>query len=174
PSGALLMLKIVGSAASDCSGVTRRNFLQAGVLGLGGLTLAGLHRLQAAGPAPARDTNVILFWLSGGPGPMETWDPKPDAVAQYRGPFGATRTRVPGLLFGELLPEMARVADRLAVLRSVNHGSGDHTKANHWMLTGYEGPAFNAPDFQVQRRPALGAAAARLRGAQRAGMPPYV
>src|SRR5262245_50615390 len=103
------MLKIVGGAASDCSGVTRRNFLQAGFLGLGGLSLADLGRLRAG--AAARDTSVILFWLSGGPGHMETWDPKPEAVAQYRGPFGVTRTRVPGLQFGELLPETAKVAD---------------------------------------------------------------
>ncbi|MGH7170366.1 MAG: DUF1501 domain-containing protein, partial [Gemmataceae bacterium] len=167
------MLKIVGGAATDCSGVTRRNFLQAGVLGFAGLSLADLGRLQAA-KAAKRDTSVILFWLSGGPGHMETWDPKPDAVAQFRGPFGATRTRVPGILFGELLPETARVADKLAILRSVNHGTGDHTKANHWMLTGFEGPAFNAPDFKVQRRPSLGSSTAKLRGSNRPGLPPYV
>jgi uncharacterized protein (DUF1501 family) len=168
------MLKIVGGSASDCSGVTRRNFLQAGVLGLGGLSLADLGRLRAAAPGGSRDTCVILFWLSGGPGHMETWDPKPDAVAQFRGPFGAIRTRVPGIQFGELLPETGKIADRLAILRSVHHDSGDHTKANHWMLTGYEGPAFNVPDFKVQRRPSLGAATARLRGPTRAGLPPYV
>ena len=168
------MLKIVGGAASDCSGQTRRNFLQAGALGLAGLSLADLGRLRAASPKAARDTSVILFWLSGGPGHMETWDPKPEAVSQFRGPFGAIRTRVPGIQFGELLPETARVADKLAVLRSVNHGSGDHTKANHWMLTGYEGPAFNVPDFQVQRRPSLGSATAKLRGPGKGGMPPYV
>jgi hypothetical protein len=168
------MLKIVGSAATDCSGVTRRNFLQAGVLGLGGLSLADLLRLRAEAPADRRDTSVILFWLSGGPGHMETWDPKPEAVAQYRGPFGALRTRLPGVHFGELLPETARVADKVAILRSVNHGTGDHTKANHWMLTGYEGPAFNAPDFRVQRRPSIGSAAAKLRGSTKPGVPPYV
>src|SRR5215472_16899313 len=139
------MLTVVGGAASDCTGLTRRNFLQAGALGLGGLALADLGRLRAAAPKPARDTSVILFWLSGGPRHMETWDPKPDAVAQFRGPFGAIRTRLPSVQVGELLPETAKVADRLAFLRSVNHGTGDHTRANHWMLTGYEGPSFNAP-----------------------------
>src|SRR6266851_5502920 len=99
------MLTIMGNVASDCTGATRRNFLQAGVLGLGGLSLAGLNRLRAAGRNNPRDTSVILFWLSGGPGHMETWDPKPEAVSQFRGPFGATRTRVPGVQFGELLPE---------------------------------------------------------------------
>jgi hypothetical protein len=143
------MLRIVGGAGADCAGVTRRNFLQAGLLGLGGLGLADYFRLRSVQAAPARkaDTCVILFWLSGGPGHMETWDPKPDAVREFRGPLGATRTSLPGILFGERLPAQARLMHRLAVLRTVNHGSGDHTKANHWMLTGFEGPAFNAPDL---------------------------
>src|SRR6516162_9916224 len=144
------MFRILGNSGGDCTGVTRRSFLQAGALG--GLSLAGLSRLRAEEAARPKDAAVILFWLSGGPGHMETWDPKPDAVAQYRGPFGAIRTSVPGVQFGELLPETARLMDRLAVLRSVNHGTGDHTKANHWMLTGFPGPDFNAADFMVQRR----------------------
>src|SRR5690242_20107196 len=110
------MLKIVGGAGSDCTGMTRRNFLHAGFLGLGGLTLADLGRLRANTPNTPK-TSVILFWLSGGPGHMETWDPKPDAVAQFRGPFGAIRSRVPGVLVGELLPETAKVANRIALLR---------------------------------------------------------
>ncbi len=105
---------------------------------------------------------------------METWDPKPAAVPQFRGPFGAIKTNVPGIQFGELMPRQAAIADKIAVLRSVAHGSGDHTKGNHWMLTGFEGPAFNAPDFRVQRRPSLGSAASKLRGANRPGMPAYV
>jgi len=72
--------------------------VQAGILGLGGLTLADFLALKAKASEPARnDTAVILFWLSGGPGHMETWDPKPDAPANYRGPLGAIRTSVPGL-----------------------------------------------------------------------------
>lgn len=168
------MLRIVGKAVSECSGISRRNFLQAGVLGLGGLTLSELSRGQAAVAGKPRDTTVILFWLSGGPGHMETWDPKPDAVAQYRGPFGAISTRLPGFQFGELMPEMAKIADKVAILRSVNHGTGDHTKANHWMLTGYEGPDFNAKDFKVQRRPSIGSSVSRLRGSNKPGLPPYV
>jgi hypothetical protein len=105
---------------------------------------------------------------------METWDPKPDAPAEYRGPFGSIETKVSGIRFGELLPRQAAIADKLAVVRTVNHGSGDHTKGNHWMLTGFEGPAFNAPDNRDQRRPALGSAVARLRGANHPGVPPYV
>jgi hypothetical protein len=171
------MLRILGGTGQDCTGMTRRSFVQAGLLGLGGLGLADFFQLQAAQrlpQRPVRDTAVILFWLSGGPGHMETWDPKPNAPAEYRGPFGAIRTRVPGIQFSELLPMQAALMDRLAVVRTVNHGSGDHTKSNHWMLTGFEGPAFNAPDFKHQKRPALGSAVARLRGPNAPGMPPYV
>jgi len=168
------MFRIIGGAGADCTGMTRRSFVQAGILGLGGLTLAEFLQAKANANQPARDTCVILFWLSGGPGHMETWDPKPDAPAQYRGPLAAIRTSVPGVQFGELMPNQARLMQNLAVVRTVNHGSGDHTKSNHWMLTGFEGPAFNAPDFMQQRRPALGAVVSRMRGANRRGMPPYV
>ena len=156
--------------------LSRRSFLRAGALGIGGLTLADMLKLQAAGTvrSSAAGKSVILFWLSGGPGHMETWDPKPLAPAEYRGPFSAIDTNVSGIQFGELMPEQARLADKLAVVRTVNHGSGDHTKGNHWMLTGFEGPAFNAPDNQHQRRPAIGSAVARLRGANTLGMPSYV
>jgi hypothetical protein len=175
------MLRILGQSARDCDGITRRSFLQVGTLGLGGLALPDLLRLRARGAersSPSatpsgRGKSVILFWLSGGPGHMETWDPKPDAPDGFRGPLGAIRTSLPGVHFGELLPETARLANRLAVVRTVHHGTGDHTKGNHWMLTGYEGPAFNAPDNQVQRRPAMGAAVSRLVPARQPGMPAY-
>ncbi|MEX2174791.1 MAG: DUF1501 domain-containing protein [Pirellulaceae bacterium] len=161
--------------AGSQSVLSRRSFVQAGALGVGGLTLADLLRQQAAGAvrSAASGTSVILIWLSGGPGHMETWDPKPQAPAEYRGPLGAIGTSVPGVQFSELMPEQAGLMDKLAVLRTVNHGTGDHTKGNHWMLTGFEGPAFNAPDNKVQRRPALGSAAGKLRGPNQPGMPPY-
>lgn len=170
------MLTVFGGDGDDRDIVARRSFLRAGVLGLGGLGLADLLRLRASGAASPRSVkkSVILFWLSGGPGHMETWDPKPDAPSGFRGPLGSVATTLPGVRFGELMPELAKRTDKLAIVRSVNHGTGDHTKANHWMLTGYEGPAFNAPDNQVQRRPAMGSAVARLLGAGETGLPPYV
>src|SRR5215510_10683935 len=95
-------------------GLCRRSFVQAGLLGVGGLTLPDFLRLQAHAKAKADDTAVILFWMSGGPGHMETWDPKPNAVSQFRGPFGAIKTAVPGIQFGELLPEEAKIADKVS------------------------------------------------------------
>lgn len=170
------MFRITGDASTDCEGLTRRSFLQAGVLGLGGLSLSQFLEARASNHISVdknADTAVILIWMSGGPGHHETWDPKPDAVDQYRGPFGAIKTNVPGIQFSEMLPEQAKIADKLAIIRSVNHGSGDHTKGNHWMLTGFEGPDFNKPDNKVQRRPSLGSVAAHLRGPNVAGMPAY-
>ena len=167
------MFRIIGDKGSDCTGITRRSFVQGGLLGLGGLTLGDLFHARAHANAPARDTAVILFWLSGGPGHMETWDPKPDAPDLYRGPLGAIRSSVPGTQIGELLPEQARLMRHLSIVRTVRHGSGDHTKSNHWMLTGFEGPAFNAPDFMNQKRPSLGSVVSRMRGANTPGFPPY-
>jgi hypothetical protein len=169
------VLRVTTSHRDSGCRLPRRSFLQVGALGIGGLTLAGLTRMRAEGAvrSGSAGASVILFWLSGGPGHMETWDPKPLAPAEYRGPLRAIDTSVPGVQFSELMPEEARLMERLAVVRTVNHGSGDHTKGNHWMLTGFEGPAFNAPDNREQRRPALGSAAARVRGANRPGMPPY-
>src|SRR5688572_4475926 len=124
-----MLWKVTGDAASDCEGLTRRSFVEAGVLGLGGLSLSDFLALksQAAQKTKSRgsETNVILIWMSGGPGHHETWDPKPDAVDQFRGPFGAISTNVPGLQFSETCPEQAKIADKLAIIRSVNHGSGD-------------------------------------------------
>jgi hypothetical protein len=173
------MWKIQGTPHNHPGDISRRSFVQAGTLGIGGMTLADWFALKASagtqtsGVSPT-GKSVILFWMSGGPGHMETWDPKPDAVDQYRGPFGAISTSVPGTQFGELCPEQAKLAEHVSILRGVNHGSGDHTKGNHWMLTGFEGPDFNAPDNKVQRHPAMGSVIARLHGANQPGMPPYV
>lgn len=170
------MLTIYGNQRD---GLARRSFVQAGLLGVGGLALSDYLTFspaaaEATSTRPHSRKSVILFWMSGGPGHMETWDPKPNAVDQYRGPFGAISTSVAGTQFGELLPEQAKIADKLSIVRSVCHKSGDHTKGNHWMLTGYEGPDFNAPDNRIQRRPAMGSVISRLCGSNSRGMPAYV
>jgi uncharacterized protein (DUF1501 family) len=173
------MFRVAGGTTSGGADLTRRSFVEAGVLGVGGMSLAQVMSLRAdaaaatAGNSGTADTSVILIWMSGGPGHHETWDPKPDAVSQYRGPFGAISTNVGGIQFSEMLPEQAKIADRISVLRTVRHRSGDHTKGNHWMLTGFEGPDFNKPDNKVQRRPSMGSVASALCGARQPGMPAY-
>src|SRR5947209_207187 len=85
--------------------LSRRGLLKAGVLGCGGLTLSHLLRLEAlgaeAGNTPKRQASVIILWMRGGPAQHETWDPKPDAPAEYRGEFSHIPTNVPGIIINE-------------------------------------------------------------------------
>ena len=95
--------------------LTRRDFLQLGSLGLGGLTLADVLRLKAHGgegaAAPAK--SVIMVCLPGGPSHIDMYDPKPDAPVEFRGEFATIGTRVPGLDFCEHMPLQAQIADKL-------------------------------------------------------------
>src|SRR5213593_3979174 len=80
-----------------CGGVTRRDFLHAGAISTLGLTLGDFFAAKAHGQAQDRDVNCIMLFLVGGPSHIDTWDPKPDAPAEVRGPFGVTQTNVPGM-----------------------------------------------------------------------------
>ncbi len=160
-----------GRPARNCQGMTRRTALKAGFLGALGLTLPGLLKLRAEGPTSRDDTAVILLWLDGGPSQLETYDPKPDAPAEYRGPFGAIRTNVPGIHVSETLPHHARHADKMVFVRSLHHDNGDHFAAAHWMLTGRFGS--NAAN-QTPKYPGVGAYVAKVRGPNEPGLPAFV
>src|ERR1041385_8452730 len=98
--------------------VSRRGFLHAGMMGLAGLSLADVLRSDAsaaADPRRSRGKTVIILWMRGGPSQHETWDPKPDAPVEYRGAFGAMRTRVPGIQICDLLPMSARLMDKWSI-----------------------------------------------------------
>jgi hypothetical protein len=157
--------------------VTRRSFLQAGTLGLVGLSLGDLLRLRARASSTAArigagdDLSVILVWLDGGPPQHETYDPKPEAPAEFRGPLRAIDTAVPGVQVSELFPEHARLMRRMSIIRSMHHNNGDHFAAAHWMLTGSFGAnAINKTPVY----PSAGSVVARLKGARSGGMPAYV
>ncbi len=117
------MLKIQGSAMGRfCDGVSRRDFLSIGAMGLGfgGLTLPDMSRLLAAqkGPKP-RYKAVINLHLEGGPPQMDTFDMKPQSQVALRGEFVPIRTKVPGTHICELLPRLARLTDKFSIIRSV-------------------------------------------------------
>src|SRR6266508_3663835 len=99
------MLKIWNTGRSrNCAGVSRRDFLQVGSLGVAGLTLPQVLRSRAAATEsqkPKKHKSVVLYWLDGGPTHFETYDPKPAAPAEYRGPLGAIKTNVEGILLSE-------------------------------------------------------------------------
>jgi len=167
------MLELIGRANRNCGGLSRRSLLRAGFLGLAGMGLPEFLRARAAsaGTKPQRDLSVILVWLDGGPPQHETYDPKPDAPVDFRGPLKPIATCVPGIQVSELLPGHARVMDRASVIRSMHHNNGDHFAAAHWMLTGYLGS--NSANLAPQY-PSAGSVVARLKGAKKAGMPAYV
>lgn len=129
---------------------TRREWLRVGGLSLAGLSLPAVLRADArppeAAPALARELgadtfgrakSVIFLWLQGGPPQHETFDPKPDAPVEIRGPFQPIRTTVPGVHFCELLPRTARIAHKLAVIRSMHTDDDNHDVSGYWILTGY-------------------------------------
>ncbi len=150
---------------------SRRSFLRLGAHGLAGLSLADVFRLQAHAKGASSDMAVILYWMAGGPSQLETFDPKPDAPAEVRGPFGSTATRVPGVRFSEMLPKLAAHADHLAVVRSLRHQHSVHDDASHWVQTGQ--PLLNARQ-NGQQFPAQGSVVAALRHDPAAAMPAYV
>ncbi|MFO0804215.1 MAG: DUF1501 domain-containing protein [Gemmataceae bacterium] len=127
----------------------RREWLRVGGLSMCGLSLPALLRAnQQSAPALAlasklgADTfgkakNVIFLWLQGGPPQHETFDPKPDAPAEIRGPFKPIHTTVPGTQFCELLPRTARIAHKMAVIRSMHTDDDNHDVSGYWILTGY-------------------------------------
>lgn len=160
------MLQILGDRFS------RRSFLQVGGLGIAGLTLPHLLRLRAAEPAAANDTSVILLWMDGGPSQFETYDPKPEAPEEYRGPFGSIATNVSGIRIGQHLPKHAQMMDKLTILRSVAHKESGHGSAVKNLNSGYpHPPGTNEGAFLY---PATGAVVAKVREAERRGLPHYV
>ena len=121
--------------------LNRRGFVKAGFLGMAGLALPDLLRLEqaarAAGRPTSRDKAVIILWMRGGPSQHETWDPKPDAPAEFRGAFGAMPTKVPGIRICDLLPKSARIMDKWSIIRSLHHNDAGHSRGDQHCFTGY-------------------------------------
>jgi hypothetical protein len=173
-------------AAADLIRVgSRRWFLQMGLAGMAGLSLPDLLRCRSAPltlPSPpggegrvrgADRKAVILIWLSGGPSHLDTWDPKPDAPSEVRGPFRSIATKVPGVRICEHLPRQARILDRLALIRSVDcRSSTDHYPAP--MQAGNPFAQRSKIDPHIGTHPSMGAVAARFRGPNDPALPPFV
>ena len=149
----------------------RREFLTVGALGVLGLTLGDLLHQEslraaetpAAGP---KAKSVLHVFLPGGMAHQESFDPKPYAPLEYRGSFGVAKTKIPGEVFCEVLPETAAVADKLTVVRSMTHGEAAHERGTHNMFTGYRpSPAITYPS--------LGSVVSHELGS-REDLPPYV
>lgn len=160
-----------------CDGLTRRDFLHAGSLSLLGLTLPQLLALREARAEPSSppriggpggpDVNVIMLFLLGGPSHIDTWDPKPDAPEEIRGPFKAIPTNADGIQISEIFPRMARQADKFSLVRSVYHtAAAVHDTGHQMMQTG----RLFAGGIE---HPHPGAVLAKVRGPKSAA-PPWV
>jgi uncharacterized protein (DUF1501 family) len=170
------VLRLTGPPLRTCDGWTRRDLLQAGGLAALGLSLpALLPAAAAAGTAGfGRAKSCLVVFLFGGPSQLDTFDPKPDAPAEFRGEFRAIATSVPGVGVCEHLPRLARQADKYCLVRGMNHPHPRHGWGLYYMLTGrrHNRPDLDAPptpdDF-----PGLGALVTRL-GRRRGPVPPAV
>ena len=147
---------------------SRRELFRLGMTGVLGVSFPDL--LAAAGKKHGRAKNVLVILEQGGLSQMDTWDPKPETVADHRSPFQPISTRVPGMRFTELLSETAKVADKLTVVRSMYHpkaGASGHPEGTRYMLSGAH-PNGTLP------MPDLGSVAAHVLGSENPTLPPYI
>lgn len=155
-----------------CDGVTRRELIRVGGLTALGLGLGDLFRLQRTAAAaesssnPPRAKSCILIWLDGGPSHLETFDLKPDAPAEVRGPLEPISTRLPGVQISECLPKTAALLDKIAIVRSVTSPLGEHNFGTHYMLTGYQ-------PTPVLEYPVIGSVLAHVRS-EAGVLPPHI
>src|SRR5579871_4914567 len=136
-------------------GASRREFLYVGLIGGLGLTLGDYMKARAGEVAMPGTTvglkegqakSVIHIFLPGGMASHESFDPKPDAPIEYRGPFGTVKTNLDGEVYSELMQQTATVADKITVIRSMTHGEAAHERGTHNMFTGYRpSPALDFP-----------------------------
>lgn len=164
------MFRLHTGTSSDCTGLSRRQFLQLGALSALGLTLPNYLRLQqqaaAAGTPSGKDVNCILLWMQGGPSHVDTLDPKPDAPVEIRGEFGTIPTTLPGVRLVEHLPYLAKQTDKFSIIRGHDPKNGSHGTADHLMMSGHK---FNP----AMAFPCYGSVVAKERG-YRNGMFPFV
>lgn len=166
-----------GRSGRYCDGMSRRSFVQLGVAGMAGLGLGDVLRAKAFSAASqpqtgGKKTSAILLWLDGGPSHLDLYDMKPEAPAEFRGIWSPIKTNVSGFEISELFPKQATIADKFSIVRSLQHGTGDHFAGGHRMLTtkdmGVSG-ANTAGKF-----PSIGSIVSRQCGPRRRGMPAYV
>src|SRR5579872_6922421 len=158
-----------------CPGpIPRREFLQAGMLALGGLCPTDVFAARAIAGESRRDTSVILLYLHGGPSQLETYDLKPKAPIEYRSIFDPIVTNVPGLEICELFPRQAKIADKFSLVRSVHHTMSSHTDGGIEVLTGKTPTRPDPTSTSMSEHPDLGSIASRVNGQHPDAIPRYV
>jgi uncharacterized protein (DUF1501 family) len=162
-------------AVRICPGpVKRREFMQVGLLTLGGLSLSEVLAARAASGESGKETSVILLYLHGGPSQLETYDLKPNAPTSYRSIFNPISTNVPGMDFCELFPQQAKLADKFSLIRSMHHDIGIHSDGGIVVLTGKRPSKLDPTSQSKSEHPDFGSVASKIRGMGRHAIPPYV
>ncbi|MEO8429108.1 MAG: DUF1501 domain-containing protein, partial [Verrucomicrobiota bacterium] len=161
------MLTIYGTKQRFCDGISRRNFLKIGALGLGGLTLPQLLQAEAQSGIRRSHKAVIMIFLPGGPSHQDMFDLKMDAPSEIRGEFKPIKTNVPGIQICEHLPLLAGMMDKLALIRSIVGATGDHYAVQ--CLTGRSHK--NPPPGGW---PCLGSVVSKLQGPMNKSIPPFI
>jgi len=163
------MLRFTGRGQTQtCDGMTRRDFLEVGSLGAIGLSLSDLFAMQARGAvAGSKEKSVIMIFNLGAPSQLDTWDMKPDAPAEIRGPFKPIQTNVPGIQVSEILPKLSQHFDKLSMVRSCFHTGAAVHDTGHQMLQ--TGRAFQGGIIS----PHVGCVLGYLRG-RKGDLPPHI
>lgn len=162
----------------QCDGISRRSAIHLGAAGLiGGLTLPNLLEMQAkaASTKPAKAKSCIFLFLEGGPPQMDMFDPKPDSPSDYKGPFKAISTNIPGTFVGEHLVLSSKIVDKYTIIRSHSHTDNGHTTGYHLVMTGHK-PNFadgSNPIPNNEVYPSLGSVISRGLGSN-GPLPPYI
>ena len=162
------MINIPGSKYRLCDGIDRRDFLRIGALGMGGLTLPGLLRAEAAAGIKGSHKAIIMIYMPGAPSHQDMYDLKMDAPAEIRGEFKPIQTNVPGIQISEHMPRLAAIMDKLAPLRSVV-GSPNGAHDSHICYTGRA--KRNEP---TGGWPSIGSVVAKLQGPTNRALPPFI
>jgi hypothetical protein len=163
------MLTVTGERYKLCDGIPRRSFLKIGALGLGGLALPDLLRADAQAGRGSSPKALINIHLNGAPSHQDLWDLKPDAPAEIRGEFSPMRTKVPGMQICELLPQLARRADRFSIVRGIV-GAVDDGHNTNVVMTGYPGDSLKS----VGGRPSIGSVISKVTSSTRDRALPFV
>lgn len=161
------MLTILGEKQRFCDGVTRRDFLKIGGLALGGLSMTGILAAEAQAGIRSSHKAVIMVYLPGGPPHVDMVDLKPDAPSEIRGPYKPIETNVAGIQISEHMPHLAKMMDRMVIIRSLVGARDEH--ASNLCLSGYP-IGENRNDFY----PSLGSVVSKLQGPVERTMPPFV
>ena len=158
-----------------CRGpLRRREFLRVGTLALGGITLPDLLRARASAGVGTPNTSVILFWMWGGPSQLETYDMKPKAPQEFRGPLDPIRTNVPGIEICEYMPLQAQMADKFSIIRSLHHEMASHNDGSIEVLTGKTPRVADPTSTAKSEHPDFGMIASYARGLRPDGLPQYI